>query len=75
MVAPGSGGSAMWIMVAIVVVIVALAVIFAIRAAMAAAGGASPRDETPLEILEKRYARGEITKEEFEQMKRDLGLY
>ena len=29
----------------------------------------------PLEILEKRYARGEITKEEFEQMKRDLGLY
>lgn len=28
--------------------------------------------ETPLEILKKRYARGDITKEEFEQMKRDL---
>ena len=29
--------------------------------------------ESPLEILKKRYARGEITKEEFEQMKKDIG--
>ncbi len=28
--------------------------------------------ETPLGILERRYARGEITKEEFDQMKQDL---
>ena len=27
----------------------------------------------PNEILRRRYARGEITKEQFEQMKRDLG--
>ena len=29
--------------------------------------------DSPLEILKKRYARGEIKREEFDQMKRDLG--
>lgn len=31
------------------------------------------RSKTPLEIIQERYARGEIDKEEYEQKKRDLG--
>lgn len=30
--------------------------------------------ETPRQILDRRYASGELTKEQYEQMKRDLGL-
>ena len=30
------------------------------------------RDKTPLEIVQERYARGEIDREEYEQKKRDL---
>ncbi len=32
----------------------------------------SSREETALDILKKRYARGEIDKEQFETLKRDL---
>lgn len=35
-------------------------------------GRALPRDKTPLEIVQERYARGEIDREEYEQKRRDL---
>jgi len=34
--------------------------------------GKTSQRETPLDILKKRYARGEITDDEFKEMKRNL---
>jgi len=48
--------------------------IIAIVKWLAGASGTSntPPSKTPRQILEERYARGEIDREEFEQKKRDL---
>lgn len=32
----------------------------------------SSQKETPMEILKKRYAKGEITKEQFDEMKKNI---
>lgn len=60
----GHGGWFMWL---IFVIGVAIALYFIMQAKR----GGTIR-ETPLEILKKRYAKGEITKGEYDRMKRDL---
>lgn len=68
---PGFG----WIFMVLFWVLVILGVAALIK--WLAAGGAGeqrPSGKTALQILEERYARGEIGREEFEQKKRDIGL-
>ncbi|OGA29672.1 MAG: electron transporter RnfE [Betaproteobacteria bacterium RIFCSPLOWO2_02_FULL_65_24] len=54
-------------------VLIILGIVVLVRWLARSSGGREPVAETPLDILKKRYARGEIDREEFEQKKRDLG--
>lgn len=51
-------------------VLVILGIVYLVKAL--AGRGASSKEDTPLDILKKRYARGEIDAEEFAKRKRDL---
>jgi putative membrane protein len=53
----------------VILVIVVAAARWLARAADGAGRGA---DKTPRQILDERYARGEIDKDEFERRKKDL---
>ncbi len=59
-----------WVFMIVFWALVILGVVYLVQ--MATRGGKSIGQETPLDILKKRYAKGEITKEEFERMKDDL---
>jgi putative membrane protein len=70
----GMGWFGTVIMVAFWIAVI-VAVVFLIRWLIVTprAGGHLERQEdSPLEILKRRYARGEINKEEFEEKKKDL---
>lgn len=70
----GSMGPLMWIFMILFWGVVIFGLVFAVRWILgrSKAGGESVGPETALEILKKRFARGEISKEEFERMKREL---
>lgn len=56
----------------IVAIVVIALVVYFISAGFRGRGYENMPRETPLEILKKRYARGEITKEDYDRMKKDL---
>jgi len=65
----GMGGFG-WIFMIVFWVLVISGVVYLIRLIAGAEKG--KKDETPLDILKKRYAKGEITREQFENMKDDI---
>ena len=73
----GMGGIVM-VVVTIVLIglgVLVVAALFPRITSNTTANSASPRVESPhsaVDILKQRYARGEISKEQFEQMKRDV---
>lgn len=62
----GYGGVFMWLLL---LVLIGVVIYFVVRGDkwMKKEG-----DESPLEILKKRYARGEITREEYNKIKKEL---
>jgi putative membrane protein len=64
----GYGGIFMWF---IFLAVLGLLVYF-IAQSQRTKGPTSSRPESPMDVLKKRYAGGEITKEEFDRIKKDL---
>ena len=62
-----------WIMMIVFWGLVIVGIVALVRAVSDRAAVAQPRDdEAPIETLRRRYAAGELTKEQFEEMKRNV---
>ncbi len=67
------GGIGWWIFGAVwMVVFWGTIIALAVWAVSRLGGGGGGKEDSPLEIARRRYARGEITREEFEQLRQDL---
>lgn len=53
-------------------VLVIIGLVYLIRWLARSSGHGEKREETALDLLKKRYASGEISKQEFEEKKKDL---
>jgi len=63
-------GSGMWIFGLIFWILILVGLVLLIKYLWE--GGGAKKEESALEILKKKYARGEISKEEFEVKKKDM---
>jgi len=52
--------------------LLAVGLVYLIRYLGASSAAAAPAAGEPLEIVKKRYAKGEITKEQYEELKKEL---
>lgn len=71
------GGGGMWFGPLLMVAVPVLAIIFVVWLVRAIGGGGSPILEQRIsarEILDGRFARGEIDKEEYEDRRKTLGV-
>lgn len=62
------GGGIMWVFWILIIV----GIFFLFQTIAKRNSGGSADKETPMEILKKRYARGEIEEEEYERRKKEL---
>ncbi|MEW6115443.1 MAG: SHOCT domain-containing protein [Nitrospirota bacterium] len=53
-------------------ILVIVGIVYLVKTIAGTGRGRGREDETPLDILKKRYAKGEISKEEFEEKKKDI---
>ncbi len=56
----------------LVCVIVMLVLVFRGSGPMCAGRGPHPKDDSAREILDRRYARGEINQEEYQRMRKEI---
>ncbi|MGD0887087.1 MAG: SHOCT domain-containing protein [Thermodesulfovibrionales bacterium] len=60
-----------WLFIAVFAIFIVLGIIH-LENLMSGRRGREPHGESPLHILKRRYAKGEITKEEFKKMKDEI---
>lgn len=66
------GGILMWIILLALAGVIVYLIVQGTKGRAPSGTIPGPSSESPIEILKKRYAKGEITKDEFDRMKDDL---
>ncbi|OGW57297.1 MAG: hypothetical protein A2Z09_01120 [Nitrospirae bacterium RBG_16_43_8] len=67
----GMGAGFGWLLMVIFWILIVLGAVYLIKFIVGRAKRME-REDSPLDILKKKYAKGEISKEEFEEKKKDI---